>query len=81
MVTAAGRLAAAFEFVKRPDEAEHIQKAFAKLKITLKLVNPFELADPTITPSKERSPLGINLKVFAPNAFPLVLFPTLSQTS
>ena len=23
--------------------------------------------------------LGINLKVFAPNAFPLVLFPTLSQ--
>ena len=50
MVTAAGRLAAAFNFVKRPDEAEHIQKAFAKLRITLKLVNPFELAEPTITP-------------------------------
>ena len=32
------------------------QKAFAKLRITLKLVNPFELAEPTITPSKERSP-------------------------
>lgn len=62
MVTAAGRLAAAFNFVKRPDEAEHIQKAFAKLRITLKLVNPFELAEPTITPSKERSPYVLRLR-------------------
>lgn len=52
MVTAAGRLAAAFEFVKRPDEAERIRQAFAKFKVTLKLVNPFELAEPTISPSK-----------------------------
>ena len=62
MVTAAGRLAAAFEFVKRPDEAEHIQKAFAKFKITLKLVNPFELPEPTIAPSKERSPYVLRLR-------------------
>jgi hypothetical protein len=62
MVTAAGRLAAAFEFVKRPDEAQHIQKAFARLKITLKLVNPFELAEPTITSSKERSPYVLRLR-------------------
>ena len=62
MVTAAGRLAAAFEFVKRPDEAAHIQKAFAKLRITLKLVNPFELAEPTISPSKERSPYVLRLR-------------------
>jgi hypothetical protein len=62
MVTAAGRLAAAFNFVKRPDEAEHIQKAFAKLRITLKLVNPFALAEPTITPSKERSPYVLRLR-------------------
>ena len=62
MVTAAGRLAAAFEFVKRPDEAENILKAFAKFKITLKLVNPFELAEPTIAPSKERSPYVLRLR-------------------
>ena len=62
MVTAAGRLAAAFEFVKRPDEAEHIRKAFAKFKISLKLVNPFELAEPTIAPSKERSPYVLRLR-------------------
>lgn len=62
MVTAAGRLAAAFEFVKRPDEAERIQKAFAKFKITLKLVNPFDLAEPTISPSKERSPYVLRLR-------------------
>lgn len=62
LVTAAGRLAAAFEFVKRPDEAAHIQKAFAKLRIALKLVNPFELVEPTISPSKERSPYVLRLR-------------------
>lgn len=62
MVTAASRLAAAFAFVNRPDEAERIQKAFAKLKITLKLVNPFELAEPTISPGKERSPYVLRLR-------------------
>ena len=62
MVTAAGRLAAAFEFVKRPEEGERIQKAFAKLRITLKLVNPFELAEPTISTSKERSPYVLRLR-------------------
>lgn len=61
-VTAAGRLAAAFEFVKRPDETERIRKAFAKFKITLKVVNPFELAEPTISPSKERSPYVLRLR-------------------
>ncbi|MFN7644506.1 MAG: Fic family protein, partial [Burkholderiales bacterium] len=62
MVTAAGRLAAAFEFVKRPDEAELIRRAFAKSRITLKSVNPFELAEPTISPSKERSPYVLRLR-------------------
>jgi len=62
MVTAAGRLAAAFKFVKRPEEAEDIQKAFAKFRITLKLVNPFELAEPTIAPSKDRSPYVLRLR-------------------
>jgi hypothetical protein len=62
MLTAAGRLAAAFEFVKRPDESEHIQKAFAKFKITLKRVNPFELPEPTIAPSKDRSPYVLRLR-------------------
>ncbi|MDE3011470.1 MAG: Fic family protein [Pseudomonadota bacterium] len=62
MVTAAGRLAAAFEFVNRPDETERIRKAFAKFKMTLKLVNPFELAEPTLSPSKERSPYVLRLR-------------------
>ena len=62
MVTAASRLAAAFAFVNRPDEAERIQKAFANFKITLKLVNPFELAEPTISPGKERSPYVLRLR-------------------
>lgn len=62
MVTAAARLAAAFEFVKRPDEAEHIRKTFAKFRISLKLVNPFELTEPTIAPSKERSPYVLRLR-------------------
>ena len=62
MVTAAGRLAAAFDFVKRPDEAARIQKAFAKFKIALKLVNPFELAEPSIAPSRERSPYVLRLR-------------------
>ena len=62
LVTAAGRLAAAFEFVKRPDEAERIRKAFAQFKVTLKLVNPFELAEPTISPGKERSPYVLRLR-------------------
>lgn len=62
MVTAAGRLAAAFEFVNRPDEAVRIQKAFAKFKIALKAVNPFKLTEPTISPSKERSPHVLRLR-------------------
>lgn len=62
MVTAAGRLAAAFEFVHRPQEAEHIQQAFARFRITLKRINPFELAEPTITPGKERSPYVLRLR-------------------
>lgn len=62
MVTAAGRLAAAFDFVKRPDEAELIRRAFSKFRITLKSANPFELAEPTISPSKERSPYVLRLR-------------------
>lgn len=62
MVTAAARLAAAFEFVRRPDEAELIRKAFAKFRITLKPVYPFALAEPTISPSKERSPYVLRLR-------------------
>jgi Fic/DOC family len=62
MVTAAARLAAAFEFVQRPDEAERIRKAFATFRLTLKPLNPFALAEPTISPSKERSPYVLRLR-------------------
>ena len=62
MVTAAGRLAAAFEFVKRPDEAELIRKTFAKFRVPLRSANPFVLAEPTLSPSKERSPYVLRLR-------------------
>lgn len=62
MVTAAGRLAAAFEFVKRPDEADRIRKAFAREKINLPAVNPFKLAEPTLSRHKERSPYVLRLR-------------------
>lgn len=62
MVTAAGRLAGAFEFVKRPDESERIQKAFAQIRSPIKVVNPFSLAEPTIAPSRERSPYVLRLQ-------------------
>ena len=62
MVTAAGRLAAAFEFVNRPEEAERIRAAFSRLRIPLRSVNPFEMTEPSLWPSKERSPYVLRLR-------------------
>jgi hypothetical protein len=62
MVSAAARLAAAFEFVQRHDEAGLIRKAFSKFGITLKSANPFELAEPTLALGKERSPYVLRLR-------------------
>ena len=62
MPTAAARLAGAFQFVQRPDDADRIVKAFAQAKITIKPVNPFELAQPTLEPTRERSPYVLRLR-------------------
>lgn len=62
MVTAAARLAGAFQFVKRQGDADRIIKAFARLKVTLKPVNPFLMPQPTLEPSRERSPYVLRLR-------------------
>lgn len=59
MVTAAGRMAAGVDFIKRTDEAEMIRKAFTKFRFTLKSLNPSELAETTDSPSKKCSPYAI----------------------
>ncbi|HEX2010123.1 MAG TPA: Fic family protein, partial [Roseateles sp.] len=62
MPTAAARLAGAFKFMKRPDDADRIVKAFAQVRVTIKPVNPFELAAPTLEPSRDRSPYVLRLR-------------------
>ncbi|QHI99755.1 cell filamentation protein Fic [Xylophilus rhododendri] len=62
MMTAAARLAGAFEFIGRADEADRIVKAFAQMKIKLKPVNPFRLPEPTLEPSRDRSPYVLRLR-------------------
>lgn len=62
MPTAAARLAGAFQFVQRLDDADRIVKAFAQARITIKPVNPFELTQPTLEPTRERSPYVLRLR-------------------
>lgn len=62
MVTSAARLAGAFQFMKRPDDADRIVKAFAQVKVNLKPVNPFKLPEPTLEPSRDRSPYVLRLR-------------------
>lgn len=62
LVTSAARLAGAFEFVKRPDDAARIVKAFAQVKVNLKPVNPFGFAEPTLEPTRDRSPYVLRLR-------------------
>jgi len=62
MQSAAARLAGALQFVRRPDEAERILRAFEQSGHTLRPVNPFELSDPTLLPSRERSPYVLRLR-------------------
>ena len=62
MVTAAARLAGAFQFIKRPDDADRIVKAFVQVKVNLKPVNPFKLLEPTLEPTRDRSPYVLRLR-------------------
>ena len=62
MPTAAARLAGALQFMKRQDDADRIVKAFAQVRVTIKPVNPFKLAEPTLEPSRDRSPYVLRLR-------------------
>lgn len=62
MVTSAARLAGAFQFMKRPDDADRIVKAFAQVRVNLKPVNPFKLPEPTLQPTRDRSPYVLRLR-------------------
>lgn len=62
MPTAAARLAGALQFAQRPDDAERIMTSFAQAGITLRPNSPFELAAPSLAPSRERSPYVLRLK-------------------
>jgi hypothetical protein len=62
MVTAAARLAGAFAFIKRPDDADRIVKAFSQVKVNLKPVNPFTLPEPTLEPTRDRSAYVLRLR-------------------
>jgi len=62
MVTAAARLAGAFQFIKRPDDADRIVKAFAQVRVNLKPINPFKLHEPTLEPTRDRSPYVLRLR-------------------
>jgi len=62
MQAAAARLAGALQFARRPDEADRIVKAFDQAGYTIKPVNPFTQPEPTLIPSRERSPYVLRLR-------------------
>jgi fido (protein-threonine AMPylation protein) len=62
MPTAAARLAGALTFMGRPDDAERIVKSMARSGHTIQPKNPFQQDQPTVTPSRERSPYVLRLK-------------------
>jgi len=60
--TAASRLAGALQFMNRAAEADRIVKAFEQAKVVIKPVNPFKMTEPTLAPSRERSPYVLRLR-------------------
>lgn len=59
---AAERLAGAFEFMERKSEAARILKAISTPTVTASAQNPFVLAQPTIKPTRERSPYVLRIR-------------------
>lgn len=62
MPTAAARLAGALIFMGRIDDAERIVKALIHAGQIIQPKNPFQQEQPTITPSRERSPYALRLQ-------------------
>jgi hypothetical protein len=60
--TAAARLAGALSFANRKDDGERIIKALGKAGHTLQPKNPFELSEPTISQSREKSPYVLRIR-------------------
>lgn len=59
---AAARLAGAFTFMNRPEETKRIVDSFAAAGRPIKPVNPFERQEPSLTPSRQRSPYVLRLR-------------------
>jgi Fic/DOC family len=60
--TAAARLAGALTFANRKDDGERIIKAMGKAGHALQPKNPFELSEPTISQSREKSPYVLRIR-------------------
>ena len=62
MQAAASRLAGALEFVGRRDEAVALISTMKSAGVYVQAKNPFELEQPTLVPSRERSPYILRLR-------------------
>jgi len=60
--TAAARLAGALSFANRKDDGERIIKALSKAGHAIAPKNPFELPEPTISHSREKSPYVLRIR-------------------
>jgi Fic family protein len=60
--TAAARLAGALTFANRKDDGERIIKALSKAGHAITPKNPFELPEPTISQSREKSPYILRIR-------------------
>ncbi|MBU3611071.1 Fic family protein [Polynucleobacter wuianus] len=60
--TAAARLAGALTFTNRKDDGERIIKALNKAGHAIQAKNPFELTEPTISQSREKSPYVLRIR-------------------
>lgn len=62
MPTAASRLAGALAFVSRPQDSANIVNTMKSAGVYVQAKNPFELEQPSLTPSRERSPYVLRLR-------------------
>jgi len=60
--TAASRLAGALSFTNRDEDAQRIVKALAKAGHSITSKNPFELSEPSISQSREKSPYVLRIR-------------------
>ncbi|WP_347987717.1 Fic family protein [Methylomonas sp. AM2-LC] len=61
MTASAGRLAGAFRFIGRSEDADRILQTMKLSKYDVRESNPFEISIPTITLNRERSPYSMRL--------------------